>query len=300
MSPVSRPTLGYKVPLAPAMWEFLVWGQRRRRWADSTCNGYRQRVSGFQAWCKAEGIRAERATTAQIRDYLETAIHPSVETYTGVRTALAAWFAFHVDRGKLKTSPMDQIARYPVRRSLPRAVERDRATEVLDAARRVGGAKWHLFTGLMLFGGLRRAEACKVEWAHLERDPEGGAWLYVDGKGGFERYVPVHPDLQAMFAAWRAESRHPCWVFPGRFGDAPMSVASATQWTRRVLDAAGCTEATGHVLRHTFATRLIEQGVDVPAVSEALGHQTLSSTTIYTRARPARVAEAVQGLDFAR
>lgn len=287
---------GLSADWEPALLPFVSWGVRRRRWAESTVQGYCRRVRDFTAWCKAESIRPQHATVVEVRAYFDT-LHPSVAVYTHARTALQAWFDFLVDTGALTASPMAQIRRYPVRRSLPRSLERDVAEAILDAARR-HGPKWELYMGLMFFAGLRRAEACALEWSSVERDSEGGRWLRFTGKGGFERVVPVHDDLAAMLTRWRAECPQPRWVFPGRYPGEHMSVASATQWTRRIFDEAGCTEESGHAARHTYATRLIELGVDVPTVAEALGHLSLGSTTVYTRARPANVAAAVQGLDF--
>lgn len=290
---------GVRADRLPLMREFVQWGIRRRRWVEVTVENYCRSTLRFHTWCVAEGFRPERMTPDRILAFLDT-VHPTVAAYMHYHCALKAWFQFLLETGRVDRNPMERVPRQPVKRSLPRAVERDEAGRILDAARAHGGVKWELYIALMLFGGLRRNEARQVEWSHLERDPEGRQWLYVLGKGGFERMVPVHPELQRLFAAWCAESHHPRFVFPGTYRGTSISLSCASKHTRAILDDAGFSEVTGHALRHTFATRLIEQGVDVPAVAEALGHQTLSSTTIYTRARPARVGEAVRGLDFRR
>lgn len=158
------------------------------------------------------------------------------------------------------------------------------------------GERWPCYFGTMVYAGLRRAEACALRWVDVEGE---GSWLRVQhGKGGYERVVPVHPRLRELIASWCAAASDPVWLFPGRYPNTPMSVATATMWTRRILDAAGLPHATGHWLRHSYATRMIELGVDVPTVQSALGHHSLGSTMVYTRSRPSRVAEAVEQLDF--
>ena len=288
---------GVTVDHDPAVIEFITWGIRRRRWADTTCGDYARLVRGFRRWCHAQGVRPHKATTANVQAYMDT-VHPTVAVHTRVRTALAAYYDYVVDRGTRTTNPVEGIPRLPVKRALPRAFDRDSAERLLGVAS-THGPKRHLYIGLLLYAGLRRNEARLVEWSHLEHDSEGGLWLrVVNGKGGWQRILPVHDDLAALFTRWRAEAHSPRWVFPGRYPGEPISTATCTKWARTIADEAGMPDVSSHSCRHTYATRMIEQGVDVPTVSEALGHRNLGATMVYTRSRPAKVAEAVRQLDF--
>lgn len=268
---------------------WLEWGARTRGWAESTQMGYRGRGLHWLRWCAGEGIRPERATARDVEAWLAS-LHQSAAVRSHAQKALTAWFDW---RKPKRRNPAREVQRTPRRRSIPRSIEREEACAVLDSAAR-HGPRWSCYTGLMLYSGLRRAEACQRRWVDLEG---GGRWLRVLGKGSVERVLPVHDRLHTLLVAWRAAGEHPIWMFPGRYGQ-PMSVATANVWMRRILDGAGVTEATGHWLRHTYATELLRSGADVAEVQAALGHESLSSTTVYVRARPERVREAVLRLDY--
>lgn len=272
---------------------FLTWGRRYRRWADSTCGGYRRRVSSWLAWCQETGVRDTRATSRDVQAWLDT-LHPSAGTHTHAHTALLAWFDWKLDTTSLRRNPVREVERVPTKRSVPRWL--DAATvRIILAAAKAHGTKWHLYFGFMFYMGLRRAEACAVRWADIEG---ADGWLRVVGKGGQERRLPIHPKLRALIVAHRSAEPHPTWVFPGRYGDAPMSVACATQWTRRILDEAGLPHVTGHQARHAYGRRLLDLGHDVTAVMEALRHESLSSTLVYVRSQDEQVRAAVGALDW--
>lgn len=274
------------------MADWIEWGRRRRRWADTTCDGYRRRVTSWLNWCTTHGVRPTRASPAHVSQWLDT-LHPSPGVHTAGHTALLAWFDWQVEKGATKRNPVRDVPRVPVGKSLPRSLDSHAVSAVLTAAAKQG-PRSHLFIGLMAYAGLRRAEAAGLRWIDVEGTD---AWLRVDGKGGVQRIVPIHPSLRPMLVYWRTVGRHPEWIFPGRYGG-PISTATATNWTRAVLDAAGLPHVTGHALRHSFGRRLVEVGVPLPDVMASLGHQSLSSTTIYVRARPHQVAEAVSRLDY--
>lgn len=272
---------------------FLDWGRRRRQWADSTCAGYRRRVRSWLAWCDTEGVRDSRTTARHVQQWLDT-LHASAATRSHAHSALLAWMDWRVDSQARKTNPVRAVDRVPVRRSVPRWLDVDAVRATMTAAKE-HGTTWHLYFGFMFFMGLRRAEACAVRWADIEGQD---GWLRVVGKGGQERRLPIHPDLRALIVAHRSAAPHPVWCFPGRFGDAPMSPATATLWTRRILDEAGMPGVTGHQARHAYGRRLLDQGHDVATVMEALRHESLSSTLVYVRSQDRQVAEAVASLDW--
>ena len=111
--------------------------------------------------------------------------------------------------------------------------------------------------------------------------------LRVVGKGNKERIVPVprpiHDSLRAM---WRDQGhRNRQWLFPNKAGRAPVSTNVLVRTFADAAQAAGLPagrRATPHTLRHSFATRLLEQKVDTRVVQVLLGHENIATTTIYT------------------
>jgi integrase/recombinase XerC len=136
---------------------------------------------------------------------------------------------------------------------------------------------------LIYSSGLRISEACSLKIGPI--DPAGRT-LRVVGKGRKERVVPFGaPALEALEAYWRA-ARHGMDVgspaFPGR-GDAALRPAVIQGRLKRYLAMAGLDPAlTPHKLRHSFATHLLEDGADLRAVQELLGHKNLKTTEVYT------------------
>jgi integrase/recombinase XerD len=125
--------------------------------------------------------------------------------------------------------------------------------------------------------GLRISEATTLEIGAIDR---ANRVLHIVGKGNKERLVPLpQPVLDELGRLWRTHHNRR-WLFPNRDGDAPLH--------RRVLFASAAVAAgiqrrvTPHSLRHSYATRLIENGVDIRIVQILLGHANIASTAIYT------------------
>ena len=109
--------------------------------------------------------------------------------------------------------------------------------------------------------------------------------LKIIGKGNKERHVPLPlPILRQLVDLWRSH-RHPCWIFPNRDHSAHISSATLSVSLAKAALAArmgGPNRPTSHALRHSFATRLLENKVDVRVVQILLGHASIRSTVIYT------------------
>ena len=132
---------------------------------------------------------------------------------------------------------------------------------------------------LMYACGLRIGEAAKVEVTHI--DGARGA-LRVIGKGDKERLVPVPgPVLNALRGLWKVH-RNPRWLCPNRSGAGPISRPSLWQAFRAAAKEAGIKRRVSpHTLRHSYATRLLESGVDARIVQVLLGHASIKTTAGY-------------------
>ena len=106
--------------------------------------------------------------------------------------------------------------------------------------------------------------------------------LRIIGKGNKERRVPLpQPVLDALRRMWKTH-HNPRWLFPNRAGTRPVTYDVLAR-TLAAARAAGIRRrVTPHMLRHSYATRLLENGVDLRTIQILLGHQSISSTLIYT------------------
>ena len=132
---------------------------------------------------------------------------------------------------------------------------------------------------LMYACGLRIGEAAKVEIADIQ---SAGGLLRVIGKGDKERCVPLpEPMLAALRRLWPTH-RNERWLCPGRTGAGPVSKDALWRTFRLCVRAAGITRRVSpHSLRHGYATRLLERGVDTCVVQILLGHVNIATTTVY-------------------
>lgn len=102
------------------------------------------------------------------------------------------------------------------------------------------------------------------------------------GKGAKDRQVPLSGRLLSALRSWWSAHRHPRWLFPGKTAARPLSDGNVQRIAGRVVKRAGLRKkATLHTLRHSYATHLLEAGVDVVTLQKLLGHSDLSTTARY-------------------
>jgi site-specific recombinase XerD len=137
--------------------------------------------------------------------------------------------------------------------------------------------------------GLRISEATTLEVTAVDRV---NLVLRIIGKGDKERRVPLpQPVLDDLRDLWRTH-RNPRWLFPNHIGTKPVNQQVLCRTFRAAARAAGIAHrVTPHALRHSYATRLLESGVDTRVVQILLGHVNIATTAIYTHlTEPTRIS----------
>ncbi|MBY4638244.1 tyrosine recombinase [Sphingopyxis sp. XHP0097] len=214
-------------------------------------------------------------------------------------SALRQFYAFLLDEGDRSDNPALDIARPATRRPLPRIlshadVERLFAVASEEAAGDAplpAAVRLLLLLELLYGSGLRASELVS-----LPRRAVGGAreFLIVRGKGDKERLVPLSARAQTALDRWLplVGDASP-WLFPS--GKAHLSRVRLFQLLRDLAARAGIEPASvsPHVLRHAFATHLLEGGADLRALQTLLGHADIATTEIYTHVDSRRLVELV-------
>ncbi|WP_067106171.1 tyrosine recombinase [Sphingopyxis granuli] len=214
-------------------------------------------------------------------------------------SALRQFFAFLLDEGERAHNPALDIARPATRRPLPRILTHDhvdrlfaQAGEEADGAAPLASAVRMLLLLELLYGsGLRASELVSLP----RRAVAGGRdYLIVRGKGDKDRLVPLSARAGAALDRWLplvAEGSP--WLFPS--GKAHLSRVRLFQMLRELAARAGVDPAavSPHVLRHAFATHLLEGGADLRALQLMLGHADIATTEIYTHVDSRRLVELV-------
>jgi len=213
--------------------------------------------------------------------------------------ALRRFFAFLADEGLRKDDPSAALPRPGTARALPKvlSVEDVDAMFAAIAARQARVPADPLDLRLaalveLLYGsGLRATELVSLPRNAVAPDRP---YLILKGKGGRERLVPISDRARAAVAEWRAHvDSGRAWLFPS--GKGHLSRVRLYQLIRALAAEAGIPpdRVSPHVLRHAFATHLLEGGADLRALQAMLGHADIATTEIYTHVDSRRLVDLV-------
>ncbi|MDE8654355.1 tyrosine recombinase [Novosphingobium album (ex Liu et al. 2023)] len=214
-------------------------------------------------------------------------------------SALRQFFGFLVDEGARGDDPSPALPRPRTRRPLPRIlshaeVERFLARAEEDAAAGRPEAVRLLALLELLYGsGLRASELVSLPLAAVPRD---APFLHVTGKGGQQRLVPVGRRAGAALARWLAlRPAGSKFLFPSRGASGHLTRVRLFQLLRDLAVRADIDpeKVSPHVLRHAFATHLLEGGADLRVLQTLLGHADIATTQIYTHVESARLVALV-------
>jgi site-specific recombinase XerD len=175
------------------------------------------------------------------------------------------------------------IERIPVLREpkrLPAVLTPDEVARVLLHAPTL---KWRAALGVAYGAGLRAAEVCNLKVADVDA---GEMRIRVEqGKRRKDRYAKLSPNLLELLRQWWMEGRPKYWLFPSPWdAHAPVTTRSLNRSFHTAKQAAGIAKpASLHTLRHSFATHLFDEDVDIRVIQVLLGHAKLETTAIYTQ-----------------
>jgi integrase/recombinase XerD len=213
-------------------------------------------------------------------------------------SALRRFFAFLAEEGLRADDPSDALPRPGVARTLPRILDHadvDRLFAEIARRLEIDGSPANLrlsaLVELLYGSGLRATELVSLPRNLIRHDQP---FLILRGKGGRERLVPISDRARAAVASYAATlPREGAWLFPS--GKAHLSRVRLFQLLRALAADAGINpeRVSPHVLRHAFATHLLEGGADLRALQTMLGHADIATTQIYTHVDGRRLVELV-------
>ncbi len=263
--------------------------------ARNTLLAYRRDLDGASELLGG-GLAA--ASPDRLRGLAEAWLPLKRATVARKAAALRRFYGFLHDEGHRADDPSAALPRPGAERPLPKILDH-RAVDALFAeiARRkaeAGGTMPLRLAALieLLYGsGLRATELVSLPRHALAADRP---FLILKGKGGRERLVPISDRARLAVAEWAAHvPRDSPWLFPS--GKAHLSRVRLYQLVRELAAAAGIPpdRISPHVLRHAFATHLLEGGADLRAVQMLLGHADIATTQIYTHVDSRRLIDLV-------
>lgn len=186
----------------------------------------------------------------------------------------------------LCSSPAEKWEPLPYRKNLPSVLSRSEVVSLLDNMTGVSRAMY----ATMYYCGLRMAEVTRLRPSDLAQD---GSYLKVKGKGSRERLVPVVDDLKRILTGIEKDGK---WLFPSRKSGEPLTDVRKPLMT--AMKRAGIEKrVTPHMIRHSFATHLLESGADIRIIQKLLGHMSISTTQIYASVSMGTMRRAVDQLN---
>lgn len=270
--------------------------------AARTVDGYGRDVEAFVRWWEeATGREFDpRAVlpedAALYRQHLMAARRERPATVARRLSALRSFYRFLQARGAVSSSPLERLALPAPERGAPKALTAQELRRLLREAYACGNLLHRAVVVTLAYTGLRVGELCSLHLGDVRLGRRKGE-LVVRGKGGRLRHVPLPAEARRVLREYLAARGDLPWphVFVGQRG--PLTPAGVWGIVRSLAGQAGLDGVTPHVLRHTFATRLLrEAGADLVMVAELLGHRSLATTARYTRPRREEMEEAVEKL----
>jgi integrase/recombinase XerD len=275
---------------------FLDYLSAEKGLAANTLEAYRRDLSEFGAFLAEKGVDPGKVTRADVVAYLgaRRAEGMSPRTLARETSALRGLYAFLAAEKVVASDPTADLTNARRWVMLPKTLSLEEVEKLLDApdVTTPRGLRDRAMFELLYACGLRVSElsALPVESLRLE---EG--FVLVRGKGGKERIVPVADSAGRWVKRWLAEGRDTQgagsrWVFPGTKGR-PVTRQTVFLALKAAAVKAGIPAAavSPHVLRHAFATHLVDNDADLRAVQLMLGHADIATTEIYTHVSRSRV-----------
>jgi site-specific recombinase XerD len=265
-----------------------------RGFTEKTRNDYIRNVRAFAAFIgrSPDTATAEDLRRFQLHQRQNGMQPPSINTAV---SALRFFFTVTLDRPDLARRLT--VVRQP--RRLPAVLSADEVTLLLQAA---PGPKYKAAFATAYGAGLRVSEVVALRVGDV--DSERMLLRIERGKGRKDRHAMLSPQLLELLRAWWREGKRRGvmlphgWLFPGRN---PVTPLSSRQLNRAVHAAAQAAEirkrVTPHTLRHSFATHLLEQDIDIRVIQVLLGHAKLDTTALYTRVATNTIRAVTSPLD---
>jgi integrase/recombinase XerD len=298
--------------LPPELDAFLDMLVAERAAAANTLQAYRRDLADVAGWLAANGGRAlVGASSDDLRDYLGHlhAIGATAATAARRLAALRQFFRFLCSEGRRIDDPAAALDSPSRRRPLPKLLDEATIKALIDAASRTEAPERQRLVAVLetLYAtGLRVSELVALPLSVLSREM---SCLIVRGKGGKERMVPLSPPARAALQDWLAvrssflpagsvgpAARARRFLFPSASaGEGHLTRQRLAQLLKELAPKAGLDpeQISPHVLRHAFATHLLDHGADLRSVQKMLGHVDIATTEIYTHVTTDRLTQAV-------
>ena len=266
-----------------------------RAMSPNTVASYCSDVSAF---LEASGQPAESCGPDAIVDYLAARRDLQDRSLARLVSALRSFFNYMIMEGMITENPCDKVESPKIGRHLPDVLSVGEVADIISSVPEDtwGGIRDRAILEMLYGCGLRVSEAVGIRISDVFFEE---SFVRVRGKGDKERIVPLGEmaeDAVRKYLSVRSEPAGRAYgdiLFLNRFGKSLSRISVFNMIKRQALVCGITKEISPHTFRHSFATHLIENGADLRAVQEMLGHESILTTEIYTHVDTASWQESI-------
>jgi integrase/recombinase XerC len=281
---------GDEMPPMTRIDEFLLYLQAEKRYATHTIKAYQTVLNQFHSFCLQNGKEGMDLHHKTIRLWVVSQMDSGITPRTLHRklTTLKTYCKFLIQEGELEANPLDRVLKPKMNKRTPVFVDETNMEQLLDEfvfGDDFEGVRNRLIIDLLYQTGMRRSELIGLTTGSVNIE---GKSIKVKGKRNKERMIPVNETLLKAIENYQGQRSLVV-------GDASVDALIVTGKGRPAYDSliyrivrkylalvTTLDKKSPHVLRHTFATHMLNRGADLNAIKELLGHANLSATQVYT------------------
>jgi site-specific recombinase XerD len=278
----------FEKPISPLL-QRMIDDMTARRFTEKVRKDYARHICNFTDFL---GRSPDTATSEDLRLFqLHVARQPfGAPTVNATIAALRFFCNVTLERPEL-ARPLKTIHEP---RKAPIVLSQDEMVRLIEAA---PGLKYKAAFGVAYGAGLRVSEVVALKVSDI--DSQRMTLRVEQGKGQRDRYVMLSPQLLEWLRDWWRAARPRAWLFPGQNPVNPMTARQMVRAVHAAAREAGIAKrVTPHTLRHSFATHLLEQGVDIRVIQVLLGLAKLETTALYTRVAVNAIRVVASPLDL--
>lgn len=264
--------------------DYLLFLKTEKKLGDNTINSY---ILDLEDFFKTFNGSIESCTKKDILAYISSINGLEVSTVNRHISSLKSFFNYLVDESIIKVSPMEEVSSLKKTKKLPKYLSISEVNKLLNIPLNSEfDYRNKAMLELMYATGLRVSELVSIEYSNIDFE---NSIIRINGKGKKERIIPLGEVASYYLKFYLSDYRSKLLkrntynqVFLNNHGK-PITRQGFNYILENIRELTGITkEITPHVLRHSFATHLLEGGADIRSIQEMLGHENISTTNIYT------------------
>ena len=273
--------------------------------ASLTLAAYQNDLSNLAGFLVPGGVALETADRERLHAYLASPATARLSPRTLARriSAMRQFYKFLLLEGVRQDDPTTELDTPRLGRPLPKILSETEIKSLIEAVQGwpgEEGVRLGCVLELLYATGLRVSELVTLPLAAARRDPR---FLIISGKGGKERVVPLSEPGRAALRKYLEcrenflpGTRPSRWLFPSRGSAGHLTRQRTGQLLKELAVKAGLDpdRLSPHVLRHAFASHLLDHGADLRSVQQMLGHADIATTQIYTHVETGRLRKLVE------